>query len=116
MSNIKNRVQLIGSLGNQPEIKYLPNAKKVARFSLITTDQYRNSYGEKVMETVWHSMVAWGKVADIIEKYLSKCDEIAIEGKLISRSFLDKEAKKNFISEVEVIDLLMLPSSSKRKG
>ena len=108
MQTLRNKVQLIGNLGNSPEIKNTTTGKKLARFSIATNEIYRNAKGEKVKETTWHNLVAWGKIADIAEKYLNKGSEVAIEGKLISRSYTDKEGSKKFISEVEVNELLML--------
>ena len=108
MYALKNKVQLIGNLGNAPEVKTLESGKKMARFSVATSESYRNAKGEKVIETQWHNLVAWGKVAEIVEKYLGKGKEVAIEGKLISRSYTDKDGVKKFISEIEVNELLML--------
>ncbi len=108
MYALKNKVQLIGNLGNAPEIKTFESGKKMARFNVATNENYRNAKGEKVTETQWHTLVAWGKVADIVEKYLTKGKEIAVEGKLISRSYNDKDGNKKYITEVQVNELLML--------
>ena len=78
MFALKNKVQLIGNLGNAPEVKTLESGKKMARFSVATSESYRNAKGEKVTETQWHTLVAWGKVAEIVEKYLTKGKEVAI--------------------------------------
>jgi single-strand DNA-binding protein len=72
MYALKNKVQLIGNLGNNPEVKTLDGGKKMARFSVATNETYKNTKGEKVVETQWHNLVAWGKVAEIAEKYLQK--------------------------------------------
>ncbi len=108
MYALKNKVQLIGHLGAAPEVKNTESGKKYARFSVATNENYRNAKGEKVTETTWHNLVAWGKVAEIAEKYLNKGSEVAIEGKLISRSYNDKEGNKKYITEVQVNELLML--------
>ena len=108
MYALKNKVQLIGNLGGKPEVKTLDSGKKLATLSLATSESYRNAAGDKVTETQWHRLVAWGKVADIAEKYLDKGKEIAIEGKLINRSYTDKEGNKKYITEVQVSELLML--------
>lgn len=108
MYALKNKVQLIGNLGNVPEIKRLEGGKKMARFSVATNEVYRNAKGEKITETQWHNLVAWGKIAEIVEKYLDKGKEIAIEGKLINRSYSDKEGNKKYITEIQVNELLML--------
>ena len=112
MYALKNKVQLIGNLGNAPEVKNTQSGKKLARFSIATNEIYRNAKGEKVKETTWHNLIAWGKIADIVEKYLNKGSEVAIEGKLISRSYTDKEGVKKFITEIEVNELLMLGSKA----
>lgn len=101
-------MQLIGNLGNAPEVKTLDSGKKMARFSVATNESYRNAKGEKVTETQWHNLVAWGKLAEIAEKYLGKGKEVAIEGKLVSRSYNDKEGNKKYITEIQVNELLML--------
>jgi single-strand DNA-binding protein len=112
MNALRNKVQLIGHLGNAPEIRSTEAGKKLARFSVATDEIYRSSTGEKVKETQWHNLVAWGKVADIAEKYLHKGSEVAIEGKLINRNYTDKEGNKKYISEVQVNEMLMLGSKS----
>ena len=110
MYALKNKVQLIGNLGNAPEIKTFDGGRKMARFSMATSESYRNTKGEKETETQWHNLVAWGKLAEIVEKFLTKGKEIAIEGKLINRSYNNKEGEKKYITEIQVNDLLMLGS------
>jgi single-strand DNA-binding protein len=108
MYALRNKVQLIGNLGNKPEIRTTDAGKKLAKFSIATNESYRNAKGEKVTETQWHNLIAWGKLADIAEKYLNKGSEIAIEGKLINRSYNDKDGVKKYVSEVQVNEVLML--------
>jgi single-strand DNA-binding protein len=108
MYALKNKVQLIGNLGNTPEIRTIESGKKMARFSIATNETYRNAKGEKITETQWHNIIAWGKVADIAEQFLSKGSEVAIEGKLVNRNYTDKEGNKRFITEVVVNEILML--------
>ena len=108
MYALKNKVQLIGNLGGKPEVKELDGGKKLATFSIATSESYRNAKGEKVTETQWHRVVAWGKVAEIAEKYLDKGKEVALEGKLVNRSYNDKEGNKKYITEVQVNELLLL--------
>ena len=110
MQAFKNRVQLIGNLGAKPEIKKTENGKKLAQFSLATSENYHNSKGEKIKDTQWHRIVAWGKVAEMAEKYLDKGRAVVIEGKLVSRTYNDKEGNKKYISEVQVNDILLLGS------
>lgn len=108
MNAMKNKVQLIGNVGNEPEVKTFGEGKKVANITLATNDYYINDKGEKVEQTEWHRVTAWGKVAEIIEKYVSKGKEIAIEGKLTHRSYDDKEGNKRYITEVVANDILLL--------
>jgi single-strand DNA-binding protein len=108
MYALKNKVQLIGNLGNAPEVKNIESGKKLARFSIATNENYRNAKGEKVTETTWHNLVAWGKVAELAEKFLLKGTEVMIEGKLINRSYTDKDGNKKYISEIQVNELLLL--------
>lgn len=116
MNGLKNSVKLIGFLGNIPEIKTIEGGKKLARFSIATNETYLNSKGEKVKETTWHSLVAWNKVADIVEKFLNKGSEVAVEGKLINRSYLDKEGLKKYVAEIEVHELLLLSNKTPSSG
>ncbi|HUN01505.1 MAG TPA: single-stranded DNA-binding protein [Niabella sp.] len=110
MYALKNKVQLIGNLGNAPEIKTTEGGKKMARFSIATNETYKNAKGERVTEPQWHNLVAWGKVAEIAGKYLEKGKEVAIEGKLVSRSYADKDGNKKYITEVVVNELLLIGS------
>jgi len=112
MYALRNRVQLIGNLGNAPEIRKTETGKKLVRFSVATNESYKNSNGEKVTETQWHHLVAWGKLADIAEKFLNKGTEVAIEGKLINRNYTDKEGIKKYITEIQVNELLLLGSKA----
>jgi single-strand DNA-binding protein len=108
MYALKNKVQLIGNLGAKPEIRNTENGKKLATFNIATSESYRNTKGEKITETQWHRVIAWGKVAEIAEKYLDKGKEVAIEGKLVNRSYNDKEGNKKYVTEVQISELLLL--------
>ncbi|WP_339659359.1 single-stranded DNA-binding protein [uncultured Polaribacter sp.] len=108
MSTLRNKVQLIGNLGSNPEIITLESGKKLAKFSLATNESYKNAQGEKVIDTQWHNIVVWNKTAEIVEKYLVKGNEVAIEGKLTTRSYETKEGEKRYITEVVCNELLML--------
>jgi single-strand DNA-binding protein len=110
MSTLRNKVQLIGNLGNDPEIINLDGGKKLAKFSIATNETYKNQKGEKITDTQWHNIVAWGKTAEIIENYLSKGKEVAVEGKLTSRSWDDKDGNKKYITEIVCNELVMLGS------
>ncbi|GAA3645030.1 single-stranded DNA-binding protein [Flavivirga jejuensis] len=108
MNTLRNKVQLIGNLGNDPEIINLESGKSLAKFTMATNESYTNNNGEKITDTQWHNIVAWGKTAQIIEKYVVKGKEIAIEGKLTSRSYDDKEGNKRYITEIVINELLLL--------
>ena len=107
MNTLRNKVQLIGNLGNDPEIITLESGKKLAKFSLATNESYKDADGQKQTKTDWHNLVAWNKTADIIEKYVTKGKEIAIEGKLTNRSWDDKEGNKRYTTEVIVSEVVM---------
>lgn len=108
MNTLRNKVQLIGNLGKDPEIITLESGRKLARFSLATNENYKDTDGQKQTKTDWHNLVAWGKTAEIIEKYVTKGKEIAIEGKLTTRSYETKEGESRYVTEVVVNGLLML--------
>ncbi|CAM3654558.1 single-strand binding protein [Flavobacterium saliperosum S13] len=104
---MKNRVQLIGNVGQEPEVKTV-NDKKVAHITIATHDYYYNDKGDKVEQTEWHRVTAWGKTADIIERFVAKGKEIGIEGKLTHRSYDDKEGNKKYITEILANEVLLL--------
>ena len=108
MNALKNKVQLIGNLGQDPEIITLENGSKLAKFSIATSDSYKNAGGEKVEDTQWHNIVAWGKLAEIVENFASKGKQVAVEGKLTHRSYESKEGEKRYITEVRCNELLLL--------
>jgi single-strand DNA-binding protein len=116
MYALKNKVQLIGNLGNNPEIRTTDAGKKMARFSVATNETYRTAKGEKVTETQWHNLIAWGKVADIAEQFLCKGSEVAIEGKLVNRNYTDKEGIKRYVTEIQVNEVLMLGDKKQVKA
>lgn len=108
MNALKNRVQLIGNLGKDPEVKAIDNGNKMARMTIATNETYQNAKGEKVTETQWHNVVAWGKTAELVEKLLAKGNEVVIEGKLVNRSYTDKDGQKKYVTEVVANELLLL--------
>ena len=111
MNQVKNSVRLIGHLGQDPELKETGKSKLV-KFSLATNETYKNEAGEKVEETQWHNLIAWGKQAEVAKQYLKKGSEIAIEGKLTSRSYDDKDGIKRYITEIVVRDFSFLGKKS----
>lgn len=108
MYTLKNSIQLIGNLGQDPEIKETTNGKKYAKFSLATSETYKNQAGEKVTDTQWHNIIFWGKTAEIVEKYLSKGSQCAVEGKLVHNAYDDKDGNKKYYTQIEGRELLLL--------
>lgn len=113
MSTLRNSVLLIGNIGQDPDVKELTGGKKVAKFSIATSETYTNEKGEKTTETQWHTVVAWGKQAEFIEKHVKKGNEVAIEGKLINRSYTDKDSIKRYVTEIVCNEILMLGKKAK---
>ena len=107
--SLRNKVTLIGRTGKEVEIVKFENGK-LAKVSLATTDYYTNSLGEKVEETQWHNLVANGKLADIMEKYVEKGKEIAVEGKIVYRTYDDKDGVKRYTTDIRVEELVMVGS------
>ncbi|MBN8640731.1 MAG: single-stranded DNA-binding protein [Flavobacteriales bacterium] len=105
---MRNKVQLIGNVGQDPEIKNLEGGKKVANLTIATNEVYYKENGEKVEQTEWHRVTAWGKPAEIIEKYVTKGKEVAIEGKLTHRSYDDKNGEKRYVTEVIVKEIVLI--------
>ena len=108
MNTIKNRVQLVGNLGATPEVKELENGNKMARFAVATSDSYTNKKGEKINETHWHNIVVWGKLAGIAQEFLKKGSQVAIDGKLTTRIYNDKEGIKKYFTEIIANEFLLL--------
>ena len=111
MNSLKNRVTLIGNLGQDPETKTTETGKKVTHFTLATKDGYKNADGQKVSETTWHNIVAWNGLADIAGKYLKKGKEVAVEGRIVYRTYEDKKGATKYITEIVLNDLILLRSA-----
>jgi single-strand DNA-binding protein len=108
MNTLKNRVTLIGNLGQDPDTKTTETGKKVTHFTLATDDSYKNAEGQKVGETTWHNIVAWNGLAEIAGKYLKKGNQVAVEGRLVYRTYDDKNGLTRYITEIVLNDLLLL--------
>ena len=109
--NTTNRVQLIGNLGFDPEVREIAPNRKVARLSLVTSDSYRARDGERVTDTQWHTCVAWGRTAEMVERLLRKGSPVAIEGRLVRRGYGGKDGSKRYVTEVIVSDFQLMPAS-----
>ena len=108
MNTLKNKVHLIGNLGFDPEVREIAKGRKVARLSVATNGSYRNGSGERVTDTQWHTVVAWGNTAEAVERLLRKGSPIALEGRLVHRSYETKEGVKRYITEVVLNDFQLL--------
>ena len=107
-----NKVTLIGNLGKDPEVQVLDGNVPVAKFSLATTESYRNKDGEMVTDTEWHTIVLWRGLAELAQKYLHKGSTIYIEGKMKTRHYEDKDGTKRYVTEVIGEQLIMLDKNS----
>lgn len=108
MSTLRNKVQLIGNVGSNPEVKTLENENKLAKFSLATNESYTNSKGEKVQQTTWHNLVAYGPIVNVIEKHVEKGKQLAVEGKLTYRDYQDKDDQQKTITEIIIDEIVLL--------
>lgn len=108
MRTLNNTVRLMGNLGFDPEVREIAKGRKVARISVATNERYTNSEGERVTETQWHTVVAWGKIAEQVERMLTKGCPIALEGRLVHRSYSNKEGLKRYITEIVLHDFKVL--------
>lgn len=115
MSSLRNRVNLIGNLGHDPEIKNLDNGKKVTHFTLATSEEFKNADGQKVKETTWHTIVAWNSLADTASRFLKKGGQVAVEGRIVYRNYEDKNGVTKNITEIVIHDLLFLPSKREQQ-
>ena len=115
MNALRNKVQLIGRLGQDPEIRTLESGKKVAHFNIATNESYRNSEGTKIDETTWHSIVAWNSLAELVSRYLSKGKEVCIEGRINYRTYSDKNGMQKNVTEIVATDLVIMGQTGKAR-
>lgn len=108
MNTLKNKVQLIGNLGFDPEVREIAKGRKVARISVATNDRYKNADGERVTDTQWHTVVAWGRTAEMVERLLRKGTQVALEGKLVHRSYEGRDGQKRYVTEIVLSDFQLL--------
>ncbi len=103
-----NKVMLLGHLGKDPDLKYTSNGNAVTKFSLATSESWKDASGNQVERTEWHNIVIWGKLAEISNQYLKKGSKAYFEGRITTRSYEDKEGVKKYITEVVATDMIML--------
>ena len=108
MRTLNNTVRLMGNLGFDPEVREIAKGRKVARISVATNESYTNSEGERETDTQWHTVVAWGRIAEQVERMLSKGSPVALEGRLVHRSYTNKEGLKRHIAEIVLHDFKVL--------
>lgn len=116
MNSMKNKVQLIGNLGADPEVKEVANGGKMVRLSLATSENYLNAKKEKVDDTNWHNLLIWGNLATSTEKFLHKGDTIAIEGRLKNNTFTDKNGEKRYANDIVVHEYQLLHRKQMEKA
>ncbi len=103
-----NKAILIGNVGNDPEVRHLDAGTPVANFSLATSETYKNKEGERVTQTEWHNIVVWRGLAEVVERYVTKGQQLYIEGRIRTRSWEDKEGNKRYTTEIVADNLQML--------
>ena len=108
MNALRNQAQLIGYVGNEPEIMNLEGGKKRAKLSLATNETYTDASGERVVDTQWHTIIAWDRQAEVVEKYVQTGREVAVSGKIQTRSYEDADGVKKYITEIKCAVLLLL--------
>ncbi len=111
-----NKAILIGNLGRDPEMRYTPNGQAVTKFSIATTERFKDKNGEQQERTTWHNIVAWGRQAEVAKEYLSKGRPVYIEGRIDNRSYDDKDGNKRYISEIVVQRMQFLGSKGDTSG
>ena len=108
MNQLRNKVQLIGNLGKDVDFKTLESGQTLARVSMATKDVYKNHNGEKIVDTQWHTLVGWGKIAENMNVFLKKGKHVAVHGQLRHRTYEDKVGIKKYVSEIWVNEFMLL--------
>jgi single-strand DNA-binding protein len=111
-----NKVILVGNLGSDPEVRTTPGGQRVANFRMATSRSWNGQDGQRQEKTEWHSIVAWGKLADICERYLTKGKQVYVEGRLETRSWQDKEGQTRYKTEIICETMQMLGRAGERGG
>ncbi|HEV2150287.1 MAG TPA: single-stranded DNA-binding protein [Longimicrobiaceae bacterium] len=108
MSRSLNKAIIIGNLGSDPEVRTTGGGSRVAQFSVATSRRWTTSSGEQQEKTEWHRIVCWGKLADIVEKYLKKGQQVYVEGEIQYRQYEDKDGVTKYSTEINARELMML--------
>jgi single-strand DNA-binding protein len=107
MNTLRNKVSLIGRLGQEPTLQTVGNGFQLVKFPLATNESYKDKTGKWVDNTQWHNVVVWGKTAERIAKIAAKGSEIMMEGRIVSRSY-EKDGEKRYITDIEMNDFLVV--------
>lgn len=110
MNTLKNKVNLIGRIGAKPIAQVFESGAKKIRLSVATNERYKDKKGDWVDNTQWHTVIAWGKLCDRVEKVLDKGSEVVIEGRIVNRTYETKEGEKRFSTEIELSEFVLLSS------
>jgi single-strand DNA-binding protein len=117
MAKSVNKVTLLGNLGKDPEVKFLPSGQAVANFTIATSDRYKDKAGEWQDRTEWHNVVAYARTAEIVRDYVKKGNKVYVEGRLTTRSWDDKDSgKKIYRTEIVVNDLVLISGRGEGEG
>lgn len=111
-----NKAMIIGRLGQDPDVRYTQSNTAVANLSIATSERYKDKMGEWKEETEWHRVVAWGRLAEICQEYLTKGSQVYIEGPIQTRKWEDKEGQTRYTTEIKALNMTMLDSKSDRSG
>ena len=103
-----NKAILVGNVGKDPEVRHLEGGTLVARFTLATSETYKNKSGELVKNTEWHNIVAWRQLAELADKYIRKGSQLYVEGKITNRQFDDKDGNKRYTTEIVADNIRLL--------
>lgn len=113
MNALRNQVTLIGNLGSDVEVKTFGDDKKLGKVSIATNQYYKNRAGELVQETHWHNIIAWGKLAENMDKVAKKGDQIMVQGKLTYRNYEDSDGRKHYVTEIVINDFTKMHKAPK---
>lgn len=111
MTTLRNRVHLVGNLGMDPQIKSFGNGRKLAKFTVATSEVFNRASGQERKETQWHNVIAWNKQADIAKENLQKGQEVALEGRLCYRQYEDKNNITRYIAEIILSSYTVFPKA-----
>ncbi|WP_018127733.1 single-stranded DNA-binding protein [Balneola vulgaris] len=111
-----NKAQLIGRLGQDPEVRYTQSNTAVATLSIATSERYKDSNGEQQEKTEWHRVVAWGRLAEICQQFLTKGSLVYIEGPIQTRQWEDNQGQKRYTTEIKALQMTMLDSKGSNSG